>query len=642
MDYLHVQLFTAPSSIVKYVITDQQKLYLDVSGHVYRKIPVKIPAKVINISSYNCISIFATVDGVYTQGNDVFKQGLLGLQHKTSTKTPARLEINGIFIECSISSTHAGALSQDGRLYIWGNLTHIGINQRKPYELIIPDKSSPIQIHCAKAFTAVLVYPGLLYIYKGSIIPFYINELMDLGIIWISGNEQFVAMTTENHQVYVWNNNGKLVNLPLCENHKIRKIACSWKGIIGVVDELDIAYMWTQCKNDKFVGKILDCEANLRIFSGWKIAALITVDKISGSCDFTSESSYKTRSSLEEQLFTLPEMPHRNSITTSSSSVITITKYLSSEALRIFRLLILSRFKQVSKSVKVSSIQFLSCEKMFTILNSLSSRFYKSELQKSFLKLKISYETLVKFSTSLQNIFNIKTLEHLKNSFTQIKSYHNYLNFIVYSLNNFTISITKIQFNFKLKSLYCIKNYKISSDFLNKITQALNSHLSEHFTIIKILYIEKCLEKLIRNLSLLEMMHNMYKKKCALEILAEGPTKMKRAIISYDKLLLSVKRKKQREIMNIRESLNSPRFMKKSLAFDGKSISLTLESQSLGSTERRIEYSLKLNQKLKKISMKKQIMKGDEGVSVKNRSEKAFYLAQALYRPIFGIFNLLS
>ncbi|OMJ70657.1 hypothetical protein SteCoe_31317 [Stentor coeruleus] len=635
MDYLHVQLFTAPSSIVKYVITDQQKLYLDVSGHVYRKIPVKIPTKVINISSYNSISIFATIDGVYTQGNDVFKQGLLGLQNKPSSKTPVRLEIKGVYIECSISSTHAGALSQDGRIYIWGNLIHIGINQKKPYELIIPDKSSPIQIHCAKTFTAVLVYPGLLYIYKGSIIPFYINELMDLSIIWISGNEQFIAMTTENNQVYVWNNNGKLVNLPLCEGHRIKSIACSWKGIIGICDGLDIAYIWTHCKNEKFIGRILDCEANLRVFSGWKIAALITVDKVSGSCDFTSESLCKTRNSIEEQIFSLPEMPYRNSITTSSSSTVTINKYLSSETLRIFQSLILSQFKQVFILIKISSLQFLSCKKISKALSSFYNRFYMYELQNSFLKLKIPYKILQKFTTSLQKIFNIKIL---KNVFVHIKSYNNYLNYIIYAINNFTISITRIQFNIKLKSLICIKNHQTSSVFLYKITQTLYSRLSEYFSIIKILYIEKCLEKFVRNLSLLEMMHNMYNKKCSLETLAEGPRKMKRAIISYDKLLMSVRRKKQKEIMIIRESLNSPRLIKRNSDFNGKNLSLNVGDQSLGSTERRLEYSLRLNQKLQKISMNKNAVKTCGRVEGKYRTDRISFMVRALYRPVYSIF----
>ncbi|OMJ94442.1 hypothetical protein SteCoe_2340 [Stentor coeruleus] len=645
MDYTHVQVINVPSNIVKYVVTDQQKLFLDSSGHVHRKKTVKIPVKVISISSYNSVSIFATIDGIYTQGNDAFKQGLLGIHHKTCSKSALRMEIDGIFVECSISSSHAAAIRQDGCIFVWGNLTHIGINHKKPFELEIPDNSLPIQIHCGKSFTAVSVYPGELYIYKGSIVPFYINELKDVGLTWISGNENFVAMTSDKNLVYVWNCNGKLVNLPICEDYTISSIACSWKGILALCNS-NMIYLWNQCRNGKFKGKMVEFQGKVKIFSGWKIALLVTIEDSLPPSLAHSRSSSQINCENEDFLLSFPaQLSHRSSLTSNNSSLQSTLnpnfQSISSEDFNPLNSLSYPKNKQdfslIESYPSTTNTQSLSCAKFFSIFYRLAEKVTVFHIKKGFSKLKTLKKPYKKFVKILQDFLDYKFLGFSEDFFTILKERSEYLNYFIYSLNHFTILITRLRFKYKLETLISLKTHQISSAFLDMIKDIVRRRFSGYFSRIKLVYFAGCMENLVRNLSMAEIIQNFYQKKYALDSIAQVPVRMKKTFISYDKLILNMKQKKEKEKLAIRESLNSPKFGKKNMVFCVKNVS-SPENQA-GATERRLEYSLKLNQKLQKINLKRKSMDLDcKGVR-KVKIEEAWVMVRTLIKPVSRVFR---
>lgn len=648
MDYTHVQVINVPSNIVKYVVTDQQKLFLDSSGHVHRKKTVKIPVKVINISSYNSVSIFATIDGVYTQGNDAFKQGLLGIHHKTCSKTALRMDFDGIFIECSISSSHAAAIRQDGCIFVWGNLTHIGISHKKPFELEIPDNSLPIQIHCGKNFTAVSVYPGVLYIYKGSTVPFYINELKDVALTWISGNENFVAMTSDKNLVYVWNNNGKLVNLPICEDYTITSIACSWKGILALCNS-NMMYLWNQCRNGKFKGKMVEFQGKIKIFSGWKISVLVTIEDSLPPSLIHSRSSSQINCDDEDFLLSFPaQLSHRSSLASNNTSLQSTLNpnfhSISSDDFNPLNSIHYPKLKQNFSSTEsffsTNNTQSLSCAKFFSIFYRLADKITAIHIKKGFSKFKTLRKPYKKFVKTLQNFFDYKFLTYSENFFAILKERSEYLNYFIYSLNHFTILITRLRFKYKLESLISLKTYQISSAFLDMVTEIARRRFSGYFSRIKLVYFAGCMENLVRNLSKAEIVQNFYLKKHALDAVAQVPVRMKRTFISYDKLILNMKQKRQKEKLAIRESLNSPKFGKKNMVFCVKSVSSTPENQA-GATERRLEYSLKLNQKLQKIGLKRKSMDLDGKGVRKVRTEEAWVLVRTLMKPVSRVFKFV-
>ena len=119
MDYSHLEFTEAKNSIQKCIITKDNQYILNIQGDIQSNSALNLPYEVTDISSNNLLSLFATTNGVYALGLDPMKYNLLGNDLTFATDFPIKVHnLTEKFIECSISTTHAGAINESGILYV--------------------------------------------------------------------------------------------------------------------------------------------------------------------------------------------------------------------------------------------------------------------------------------------------------------------------------------------------------------------------------------------------------------------------------------------------------------------------------------------------------------------------------------------
>ena len=72
----------------------------------------------------------------------------------------------------------------------------------------------------------------------------------------------------------------------------------------------------------------------------------------------------------------------------------------------------------------------------------------------------------------------------------------------------------------------------------------------------------------------------------------------KKPIITYDRLLLNIKLKKEKERTAIKELMLTPKGMKQQKLFNFKALKSPENKQTICSTDRRLEYSIQLKRKI--------------------------------------------
>lgn len=265
MDYNELELINTPESIAKASITPTQVYILNSEGQVAQLKAADFQYDVISLSAYNSSAVFTTIFGVFAIENDAYSKPPL-----ESTIKPI-LVIQGKFVECSVSSTHAAAIKEDGSLYAWGNLEHINIKTTDPILLQSSNLFISIYVHCGRNFTAVSTMGGFVYVYKDlHSSPMCIKELNSYFIVKICGNEDVLVSLSDTGNVLVWKDEC-LISMPINEDYEVKSIACSNNSIVGQCPDDQILCQWTGDRLETYAGTLVKYPASIKIFSGCKV-----------------------------------------------------------------------------------------------------------------------------------------------------------------------------------------------------------------------------------------------------------------------------------------------------------------------------------------------------------------------------------
>ena len=272
MDFFYLELINHTEDLTHFSATPTCDYFLSPTGVLQGTNPLRVPSKITSISSYNSILIITTVSGVYTYGSDPFQYGLLGIPSLYSSDLPLKIpDLEGEFIESSISRTHAMVISKEGPLYCWGFLRHLGIDAPTIYKLDPCNLFIAQGVHCGEDFTAVSTMGGFVYVYKDfSTSPVFAVELNSYFILKISGNQELLLALSDTGAVFIWDKLS-FVRLAAINKYLIDEIACGQGCVLAVSSEKSVVYQWHGDNIENYRGVVLSYNKSLRIFSGEKI-----------------------------------------------------------------------------------------------------------------------------------------------------------------------------------------------------------------------------------------------------------------------------------------------------------------------------------------------------------------------------------
>jgi len=227
-------------------------------------------AKGIQVSCGNEFTGFVNRGKLYMWGSN--RWGQLGKDAKTlrsMSKTPIRILEKMIITQISCGYTHAGAITNDGRLYRWGYYIErdsAGYLLGKVGPIThIPFKEKVVQVSCGDRSTGVVTEGGKLYMWgrndsgqlgdgttQTSLSPTHIP--IKGKVVQVSCGASHTGAITEDGELYMWgnNNNGQLGDgtgtrrlTPTLNpiEHKVIQVSCGGYHT-GVITQEGELYMW--------------------------------------------------------------------------------------------------------------------------------------------------------------------------------------------------------------------------------------------------------------------------------------------------------------------------------------------------------------------------------------------------------------
>uniref|UniRef100_A0A914Q4P6 HECT domain-containing protein n=1 Tax=Panagrolaimus davidi TaxID=227884 RepID=A0A914Q4P6_9BILA len=216
------------------------------------------PENIQSIASGVKHSIFLTTDGkIYSVGNN--ESGQLGrdeFQNESFIIAPVNLKGGAIVIQIAAGQFHNAAVSDDGRIFMWGgnHTCQCGEDacEKIPFPRRIYSLTGIVQVDCGENTTVVLTESSSVYIFglisDAPTKPMEIESLSIYPIIQVAaGGSHFTALTASG-QVFCWgkNTNGQLTGTlsdkfkfdPIVvELSKVISIACGSKHTVVLTTE---------------------------------------------------------------------------------------------------------------------------------------------------------------------------------------------------------------------------------------------------------------------------------------------------------------------------------------------------------------------------------------------------------------------
>ena len=184
--------------------------------------------------------------------------------------------------QLSISQNYAGCIDDQGSGYIWG--TYVNLDLEKSLHQINDNKNFTCkEIICKEQFFVICTDGGFVY-YNGSLGNHSrkinkelegFEELEELCVLQISAGENFIAVLTENNEIFVFDGCNQLIKLPV--HSKIENIVANKESLVGL--GIGTIHKWSDfgttkkqfyknyCPLKEWVGKVYSINEKFEIYN---------------------------------------------------------------------------------------------------------------------------------------------------------------------------------------------------------------------------------------------------------------------------------------------------------------------------------------------------------------------------------------
>ena len=264
MDYSHISIQENSEEVFSCTITETQQVVLN---HNYTLKTVRNQVLQQPVQSFAGNKDLLVI---------ITQSGLSTLYLKDPQKVETQHLLKGTFTSCSISLTHLGAVKNDGVLYVFGNLKHLGLRSTSPVALKTENLFVPRQIICGKNFTAVSTCGGSIYVYgPNGVKPVKVNQLAAFFIDCVVAADEFFACLSDSGVLKAFDCAGCEVKVHLNEELWIVGIACSSKAVVFSSDSGVMGCLVYESVEKRFVRVVYEHFGKVKLFSGFKVAVFI-------------------------------------------------------------------------------------------------------------------------------------------------------------------------------------------------------------------------------------------------------------------------------------------------------------------------------------------------------------------------------
>ena len=264
MDYSHISIQESSEEVYSCTITETQQIILN---HKYLLKTIRnevLQQPVQSFAGNKDLIVLITQSGLST------------IYLKDLKKVEPQHLLKGTFTSCSISLTHLGAVKNDGVLYVFGNLKHLGLRSNTPVALKTENLFVPRQIICGKSFTAVSTCGGSVYVYgPNGIKPIKLNQLSAFFISSLAAADDFFACLSDSGVLKAFDSFGSEVKVNLSEELWVVGIACSSKAVVFSSDSGVLGCLVYESSDKKFVRVIYEHFGKVKLYSGFKVVVFI-------------------------------------------------------------------------------------------------------------------------------------------------------------------------------------------------------------------------------------------------------------------------------------------------------------------------------------------------------------------------------
>ena len=183
--------------------------------------------------------------------------------------------------QVSISKNYAGCIDDQGSGYIWGTFANLEL-EKSLYQINDYKNFTCKEIICKEQFFVICTDGGFVY-YIGSLGNHSrkinneldgFEELEELCVLQIAAGEDFIAVLTENNEIFVFDGCNQLVKLPV--NYKIENIVANKDSLIGL--GIGTIHKWSDfnatkkkfyknyCPLKEWVGKVYTINEKFEIY----------------------------------------------------------------------------------------------------------------------------------------------------------------------------------------------------------------------------------------------------------------------------------------------------------------------------------------------------------------------------------------
>ena len=250
----------------------------------------------------------------------ITQSGLSTLYLKDLQNIESQHLLKGTFTSCSISLTHLGAVKNDGVLFVFGNLKHLGLRSNSPVALKTENLFVPRQIICGKSFTAVATCGGSIYVYGPcGVKPVKVDRLAAFFIDCVVAADEFFACVSDSGVLKAFDCCGGEVRLGVTEELWIVQVACSSRAVVFCSDSGVLGCLVYESVEKRFVRVVYEHFGKVKLFSGFKVAVFIESkelpqsENVSINEDFQfSLTQFFPKSSLENFIPQFTEILEKN------------------------------------------------------------------------------------------------------------------------------------------------------------------------------------------------------------------------------------------------------------------------------------------------------------------------------------------
>lgn len=264
-------------------LSESLRIFEVSSSPNFSLIPLNFPIEISSISlNTSAALLLSSSSQVYSLGTDPYEYGFLGTQ-TYSSKLPTLLSDLSNITQVSMGKTHAGALTDRGHLYMWGQCENSN-NTHTP-SLYSFEMFTIYKFDCGNNYTVVLTPGGYIYIIGRLGYTHDLGQIDNTGVVCPSDLEKmctvetkagncFVACLMENGDVYAFDGCMDLVKLPVLCSQKIEKIEVVGGKVLGICEEKYVIE-WKMmedfgenCRVGSFVGNGKRCKGKIEVV-GW-------------------------------------------------------------------------------------------------------------------------------------------------------------------------------------------------------------------------------------------------------------------------------------------------------------------------------------------------------------------------------------